>query len=89
MCDPDAPVAFLQTLRTARQGHLCYECRALISKGEVYEYSSGVWYHRGASFKTCMPCAEVRAEYNASLSRYDYSPAFGALHDECAIEEFY
>jgi hypothetical protein len=86
----DAPDAFRVELRTARKQHHCCECPAPIVKGEVYQYSSGVWDGRGASFKTCMPCAEVREDFLTDLHKHyswQETSIFGHLQSE--IEEFY
>lgn len=41
--------------------HRCCECSGEIVRGDLYEYTSGVW-DAPAAFKTCLPCAEQRAE---------------------------
>lgn len=86
MCDCDAPSVFNATLRVARKQHTCCECHTDIVTGETYEYSSGVWDHSGGSYKTCMVCAELRADYEAALTRYDCPPVFGSLY-ECVEDD--
>jgi hypothetical protein len=80
VCDCESPEAFFQTARRARVQHRCCECGDLISVGEQYEYVSGVWDGRGASFKTCAQCAGVRKFYVADcLPHYECPPCFGDL----------
>jgi hypothetical protein len=77
MCDCDRPQAFRQHIRKARTAHKCCECGTAIVAGDLYEYTSGIW-EKPDSFKTCLPCAEERADidlYHAD----DCLPCFGEL----------
>jgi hypothetical protein len=72
-----------KTERKARVEHKCCECSTVIAKGQKYQYLSGVWDGRGDSFKTCLPCAELREKATTQAYLLDYSeewyPAFGEL----------
>lgn len=83
MCDCEAPQVCSTMERKARTSHQCCECGEAISSGERYEYTSGVWDNRGASFKTCRRCAGVRNWFvGECLPSYDCAPCFGALWDD-------
>lgn len=72
-------------LRTARKEHTCCECGGTIAKGEVYEYTSGVWEGQGSDFKTCMPDAELREDlFDLAHAQYgfNYGIVFGELRSE-------
>jgi hypothetical protein len=62
------------------------ECNVRIQPGEIYEYVSGVWDHRGASIHTCIVCAELREEVKAALPVRDW-PCYGQLYDIVMYEE--
>lgn len=86
----DAPSVFCATLRTARREHNCCECGVTIYAGETYEYASGVWEHKGASYKTCIVCAEFREDFikrNVDW-RYDDPPSFCCLYDNVCDDDF-
>jgi hypothetical protein len=61
--DGDAPECFDSGTRVARKAHVCCECGESIAKGQKYEYASGVWEGRPDSFKTCLPCVEIRDHF--------------------------
>lgn len=66
MCSCDdvtSPSAFRQIFRTARKDHKCCECGETISRGDRYEYSSGVWDGVPSSYKTCLQCMDLRDAY--------------------------
>jgi|SRR6478735_681589 len=50
-------------IRRARKEHRCCECRKPIMKGQRYELISGVWEGRPDSYKTCLPCVEIRDHF--------------------------
>lgn len=82
MCDcDDSPRAFCTRTRTAAKAHRCCECHGVITKGEKYEYVSGIWDEGPNDFKTCAACVETRDEYIAQLTRYDCQPCFGDLFE--------
>ena len=63
MFDGITPQAFCETKRKAKKEHKCCECKEIISKGEIYIYSSGIWDGEPNSYKTCLTCESVRNEY--------------------------
>jgi hypothetical protein len=61
--EPDVACDFYQErVVTARLEHHCCECQAAIAPGEKYEYVVGVWDGNFDTYKTCLPCAHVRAD---------------------------
>lgn len=54
----ESPKAFQTLTRKARKEHICCECRDVISKGEAYQYSSGIWDYP-ESFKQCIKCYKL------------------------------
>lgn len=48
---------------TARKDHRCCECGDVISKGTRYERTVGKWERKVQTFKTCLPCAEIRRAF--------------------------
>lgn len=61
MCfDGEPPRVFRETTRRARVPHACDECGDAIPAGATYEYVSGVWDGRGASYATCLRCVALR-----------------------------
>ena len=79
MCDE--PEAICNVTRRASKAHRCCECGHTIPAGDRYQYTSGVWDHRGDSFKTCVSCAALRgALYDAlDTGTADCGPPFGGL----------
>ena len=61
MCDNE-PTYFTTVQRTARKQHKCVECHMPIIPSSKYEYIRGIWEGEWATFKTCKPCQELRAE---------------------------
>jgi len=47
----------------ARKPQKCCECHDSISPGERYEIVSGKWEGEWSSFKTCLPCKEIREAF--------------------------
>jgi len=84
MCDAEEPKCFQVITRKARKEHKCCECRKIISKGESYQYCSGIW-DDPQSYKTCSSCVEVRDNYDNTNSCI---PPFGSL-SEYVQEQFY
>lgn len=72
-------------IKKARVAHRCCECRREIAPGEPYEYTSGVWGDGPANFKTCLPCAEQRAELITEMASNKWwdeaCVAFGELRE--------
>lgn len=74
----EQPSAYSEQRRRARKAHRCCECGREIAAGEVYEYISGIWDTRPASFKRCLMCAEV-SDLACQCADADWLPAFGQL----------
>jgi hypothetical protein len=72
------PQAYCEKWRVSKKPHRCCECRGTIFYKERYLYCSGVWDSRGASYKTCSDCAELRDEINRDNS-YEEGVALGEL----------
>lgn len=47
----------------ARKEHKCGECGATIKTGEEYYSEKSVYEGRFDTYKTCLPCKEVRDKY--------------------------
>ena len=47
----------------ARKSQTCCECREAITPGTHYEIVSGKWEGEWLSFKTCLPCKEIREAF--------------------------
>ncbi len=72
---------FQTSERKARKEHKCCECYNPINKGDVYQYSSGVW-DEPQSFKQCLGCYEImKAADSESRVNCDNGVAFGCLRD--------
>lgn len=80
MCD--YVEAYRAVNRKARKPHKCWECHKTIEKGEVYEYSSGIFDGDPFSTKRCMDCAEL-IDYVSSLPETECidDPIYEHLHD--------
>jgi hypothetical protein len=61
--DFEGPSCYSECTRTARKEHTCDECEAKIRPGEQYNYESGVWDGRPSSYKTCLPCIDIRHHF--------------------------
>jgi hypothetical protein len=76
----EMPSCYRKDTPKARINHICCECRGVIQKGETYTYHHGVWDGRGASFKMCVDCDELRVEVDRDCDVEDGS-AFGDLYE--------
>lgn len=47
----------------ARKPQKCCECKDPINPGDHYEVTSGKWDGDWMSFKTCLPCKEIREAF--------------------------
>ena len=69
-CDFDNSADFLDvTHPKARKPHRCYECRAPIAIGEVYERVSGKWEGGVESFTFCLTCEAWTRAFMAEQQR--------------------
>lgn len=58
--DGELPRVFSDSVVKARKEHTCYECQRTINKGRKYHLSKGNWDGEWYTFKTCMPCHDLR-----------------------------
>lgn len=63
MSDYEPPSVSSTTTPTARKEHDCCECPRPIQPGKRYEHVKGCWDGSWSTYKTCLPCVELRAEY--------------------------
>lgn len=61
--DDNMPEVFSETTRTARKVYTCCECRSPIQPGEQYEYVWGKWEGDTNTYRTCLPCVEIRRAF--------------------------
>ncbi len=61
--DGEGPSCFSECERVARKEHTCSECDEAITKGTRYHYESGIWEGVPGSYKTCLPCVEIRRHF--------------------------
>lgn len=60
-CDEgDQPEAYTQKIVKAIKKHVCCECGGTIQKKDQYERISGIWPDGPMTFKTCIPCKNMR-----------------------------
>jgi hypothetical protein len=77
----EAPQVYRHATRVARKPHVCCECRGNIHTGERYNYHSGVWGGRGASYKVCADCEELREEMDLGALDDSERTPFGYVYD--------
>lgn len=58
--DGDPSVFHTEEIRKARKPHKCCECGDVIPKGASYEHVVGKWYDSIDTYRTCLPCREIR-----------------------------
>lgn len=75
------PEMFVTTNPKARKDYKCCECRCGIKKGQAYQNCAGKWDGDFLSFKTCIPCADLREKLMDMLD-YDDEMPYGALRDD-------
>jgi hypothetical protein len=80
MCDLETPIVLHNTSPIARKQYRCCECRTPIPPRTQYDYVSGIWSGGlgAASYKTCLPCAELR---NHLMSESDCVFFGGGIRD--------
>jgi hypothetical protein len=74
------PDIYGETQPTARKEHRCCECGITIHQGDTYQRASGLWDGLWDTYKTCLPCAQLRVEWQSAL-RWDELVGFGRLAD--------
>jgi hypothetical protein len=75
--DNDGPSVSMTRMRKARKVNRCTECREAIRPGETYEHTTGCWDGRWSSFKTCLPCVEIRGAL--FCEGWTYSAVWGRI----------
>ncbi len=73
MCDYEPPIFYLSNIVKARKQHKCCECGSRIELTQQYEKVTGKWEHLISTYKTCLPCLNIR---NAML-KLDDDACFG------------
>lgn len=61
--DDNPPEVYGTLIVRARKPQKCCECAEPIVPGQTYEVVSGKWDEDWASFKTCLPCKEIREAF--------------------------
>jgi hypothetical protein len=61
--DENLPEVVGTLLVKARKPQVCCECKDPILPGQRYEVVSGKWEGKWSSFKTCLPCKEIRETF--------------------------
>jgi len=59
----DSPELLSNHTQTARKLHKCTECGRVISIGEKYEKTTGLWSGVWDAFKTCVDCLSLRCVF--------------------------
>jgi len=60
--DEDAEL-FREEFPVARKVHECCECKMIIKPGQKYQKVIGKWEGEFSTFKTCLPCYNIRKHY--------------------------
>ncbi len=82
MCE--LPQAFQTKQRRARKEHKCCECGQTINKGDLYQYSSGIWDGEPSSYKQCFSCnviSQAVLVHPAYETDFNDGLAFGELRE--------
>ena len=89
MCgyDGETPSIVWDITLKARKEHTCCECLSVISIGETYHLTKGIWGGEFEQFRTCEICHMVKAEaYSSGNLRHDEGIAFGCLWEIVGVE---
>ncbi len=62
----------LKTRPKARKPHRCCECGELINIGETYEQAKGLLAGQWDTFRTCIPCVNMRDDLCPGGHFYEY-----------------
>jgi hypothetical protein len=54
-------VGHKERYRRAMKVHVCCECKASIKAGDHYYHLTGIWESGPDTFKTCIPCRDLRS----------------------------
>ena len=61
--DYEGPDLFEEQIRTARKEYICCECSEPIKPKSKYEWAHGLWDGGFDTYRTCIPCRNIRNEY--------------------------
>ena len=75
------PEPYEHTTPTARTEHECCECGCTIQPGDTYEHVRGCWDGSWSTFKTCIPCADLRDRL-ADGGEYHHGRLGERVHEE-------
>lgn len=78
--DGDGPSCFTQNTPKARKAHVCDECREPIPAGDRYEKVTGIWDGSPSTYKTCLPCVDVREHFSCGRG-WIYGQLWSDLRD--------
>jgi len=84
MCE--SPEVYDERTVQARKAHICCECGLGIHPGERYERVRGKWSGEWLTFRTCLPCRDLRNLLLSTVPQYCCELAFGDLREACAEE---
>ena len=56
----ERPEFYSEVKRKARKAHKCYECRRVITTGELYHISTGKWDAKIQRNKVCADCRSIQ-----------------------------
>jgi hypothetical protein len=80
--DPEDAGTFINvSMRKSRKKYKCYECGEFIKKGDLYEYTRGIWDGAWSTFRTCKGCAKIRKDL------FSCGYTYGGLREE--LQECY
>lgn len=51
-----------EQVRRARKRYYCCECLEAIKPGQFYEYTRGIWNGCWDTYRTCIPCRNLRLD---------------------------
>lgn len=68
-----------QVKRKARKEHCCYECNMKILRGEVYEYTTGIYEGSVDVYHTCAMCTELKEWVKIQIPCFCY--CHGQIHE--------
>lgn len=59
----ESPEFYKESQHTARKTYKCCECGESIEPGQKYHKAVGVWYGDFRTYRTCIPCDNIRERY--------------------------
>lgn len=77
------PKCMAYKLRKSRKEHKCCECGKLITKGQMYHYTSGVW-EEAQAFKQCYLCGYLFLAGVEINSENGFFEEFGPMYEDLA-----